>query len=690
MKYFRLPLGFMQESGSALLRAMQNESMIPLDLLIREAVQNSLDAALGLPGSEVSVDIAIREHTTDMISDLLEGGIDEEVLFRLFPEGGQLLEIRDKQTEGLTGPVGIEDVGRGQPRGNLLKLVYEVGKPRGDGVSGGSWGLGKTCYFRVGVGLVFYYSRILVDNCYEERFVACLVENETDEDRLQRDSATGIAWWGGEKGAPLVDSTRIADLLESIGVQPFTGGDTGTAIIIPFLRKDLIPLPDEVAPEDSDDSTCREPLPWWFENYTSYVRVALQRWFCARIDNLRFRGGPALSVSVNGQRLQRARMQPVYQVLQALYNRLDAGTSLWGDDYLERCGVDVTSILNKSIDLNGVFRAGTSAGRITAVRLTAKQLKMTVPDNAPDPYRSIFSPQEHAQRSRPLVAFMRGPGMVIRWDNSTDPKSWGGGAMVDAGDSFLVGLFVPEKNRELKQTVRDKLRSPEQTLEAYLRSCERADHHQWVDHAGLTIVSRIRGKAGNAIGEFNAPIAARPQGISLRAARNLADRLLPAGFGQDGRLPPAPPDTPESGGQHQRRKVGQYKLPDLEVTEVRYGNSEMRICWQLYWGKGQASRQIVLSVDSESRKISYKKWIEEGLGTFPLRIESATVTGLFSPHITIGLEVDGLLLEMKKGQLDMDGATVHGELTIRMPDSLAGNLRPVLHATVLEAKGGAV
>lgn len=680
----------MQESGSALLRAMQNESMIPLDLLIREAVQNSLDAALGVPGSEVSVDIAIREHTTDVIAELLGFGIDKEVLFRLFPIGGQLLEIRDKDTEGLTGPVGIEDVGRGQPRGNLLKLVYEVGKPRGDGVSGGSWGLGKTCYFRVGVGLVFYYSRIYLDNRYEERLVACLVENETDEDRLQRDSATGIAWWGGAKGAPITDSTKIAELLGSIGVQPLKGGDTGTVIVIPFLRTDLIPLPNEAAPEDPDESACWEPLPWWFQNYTSYVRIALQRWFCARIDNPRFRGGPALSVSVNGQRLQSTRMQPVYQVLQALYNRLDSGTSPRGDDYLDKCGIDVTSILNKSIDLNGVFRAGTSAGRITAVRLTAEQLKMTAPDNAPDPYRSILNPQEQPQRSRPLVAFMRGPGMVIRWDNSADPKGWGGGALVDAGDSFLVGLFVPEKNRELKQAIRDKLRSADHTLEAYLRACERADHHQWVDHAGLTIVSRIRSKVGNAIVAFNAPIAARPQGISLRAARNLADRLLPAGFGQDGRIPPAPPGMPEPGDPHQRRQGGQHKLPDLEVTDVQYGKGEMRVCWQLYWGKGQASRQIVLSVDSESRKISYKKWVEEGLGPFPLRIGSATVTGPFSPYITIGLEVDGLLLVLKQGWSGIDGATVHGELAVRMPESLAGNLRPVLHAAVLEVTGGAV
>jgi len=669
----------MQESGSALLRALQNESMIPLDLLVRESVQNSLDAALKPAGSEVSVDVMIRPHGTDAVASLFESGIDKEVLSRLFPEGGRMLEIRDKGTEGLTGPLRLGDVGPGKPRGNLLKLVYEVGRTRSDETSGGSWGLGKTCYFRVGVGLVLYYSRILLNNRFEERLVACLVENESDENRLQRDSDTGIAWWGGEKGAPLTDSARIAMLLRSIDVQPYSGEDTGTAIIIPFLSPNLTPQQDDTSSDEPDDNASREPPPWWFQDYASYVRVALERWFCARIDNPMFRGGPALAVSVNGQRLRTGRMQPVFQVLQALYNRLEPATSRVGEDYLDKCGIGANNVLNKSIDLHRVFRAGTSAGRIAAVRLTPEQLKMIAPENMPDPYRCIFGTQEHAQRERPLVAFMRGPGMVIRWDNSTDPKGWGGGALLQAGETFLLGLFVPEKDRELKEDVRKKLRNPDQTLEAYLRSCERADHHQWVDHASLTIISRIRGKAGNAIEKFNAPVAVRTPSISLRAARNLADKLLPTGFGQDGRV--APVTLGRTGrGELAGHKGHAHKFPDLEVTNVRYGENEIHICWRLYWGKGQACRQIALGVDSESGVISHEKWTEEGLGVFPLTIENASIADEVSSRGADVLWIDGTMLTVKPWCSDMDGVTINGELTLGMPGRLAGNLRPVLHA----------
>lgn len=684
MKYFPLSLGPMQESGSALLRALQNDSMIPLDLLVREAVQNSLDAALKPAGSEVSVDVTIRPHETEVVAGLFESGIDKEVLHRLFPEGGRMLEIRDKGTEGLTGPLRLEDVGPGQARGNLLKLVYEVGRTRSDETSGGSWGLGKTCYYRVGVGLVLYYSRILSNERFEERLVACLVESEADENRLQRNSATGIAWWGGEKGMPLTDSARIAALLRSIGVQPYAGKDTGTAIIIPFLRSNLIPQQEDASSEEPEDSARHEPLPWWFKDYASYMRVALQRWFCARIDNPRFRGGPALAVSVNGQRLQTERMQPVFQVLQALYNRLSPAVPRRGEDYLDKCGVVVTDVLDKPVVLNRVFRGGTSAGRFAAVRLTPEQLKMVAPENMPDPYRCIFSPQEQAQRDRPLVAFMRGPGMIIRWDNSNDHKGWGGSVVLPAGEAYVVGLFVPEKERELKEEVRAKLRNPYQTLEAYLRSCERADHHQWVDHAGLTIISRIRRKAGDALESFNAPVAAGPRGVSLRAARNLADRLLPAGFGQDGRVAPVPPSRP-SGEDPTRRPNGRvHMFPDLEVTDVRYGENEMYIFWRLHWGKGQASRQIALGVDSESGVISHDNWTEEGLGPFPLAIERAAITDSLPPHVADILRIDPTLLRVRPRRSDMDGAIVNGELTISLPGRLAGNLRPVLHAVAIQ------
>lgn len=683
MKYFPLSLGPMQESGSALLRALQNESMIPLDLLVREAVQNSLDAARKPATDTVSIDVRIRPHETDTVANLFESGIDREVLTRRFPKGGCMLEIRDSETEGLTGPIRLKDVTSNKPRGNFLKLVYEVGRTHNDENAGGSWGLGKTCYFRVGIGLVLYYSRIQVDDLFEERLIACLVENESDETRLQRDSATGIAWWGIDEGAPLTEPTEVARVLQAINVQPYAGKETGTTIIIPFLRPDLTPQQDGAYSDEPDGQTNSEPPPWWFTTYANYVRISMERWFCARIDNPLFRGGPALMVSIDGHRLETRKMLPVFQVLQALYNRIEPSTDKPEEDYLDRCGVDENNIFNAPIDVHRVFKAGTNAGRIAAVRLTEEQLKMVVPENMPDPYRCIFDMQEHAQRDRPLVAFMRGPGMVIRWDNSADPQGWGGNTQLEAGKTFLIGLFVPDKDRELREDIQNKLRTHDQTLESYLRSCERADHHQWLDQANLTIISRIRSKAGSTIERFNSPTAANPSHVSLREARNIADKLLPSGFGQDGRTAPTTAGRTDERGPT-RHQGDTPSSPDLEIRNVQYGEGDIKICWRLYWGKGRSSRNIQLGIDSESGLISYEKWSAEGLGAFPLSIETASINDeTVSGNVDI-LTTSGTAVTINPWLKKMDGATLDGELTINISKEMTGSLRPVLHASSIQ------
>ena len=52
--------GRMTESGSSLLRLIQNQSMPLLDLLVREAVQNSLDAT-NQEDPCVKVDISVKD-----------------------------------------------------------------------------------------------------------------------------------------------------------------------------------------------------------------------------------------------------------------------------------------------------------------------------------------------------------------------------------------------------------------------------------------------------------------------------------------------------------------------------------------------------------------------------------------------------------------------------------------------------
>ena len=65
MKNVVLRASSMTQSGKYLLRSIQNESMPKIDLLIRECLQNSLDAAVSRnKGEKVFVDIQVGSCET--------------------------------------------------------------------------------------------------------------------------------------------------------------------------------------------------------------------------------------------------------------------------------------------------------------------------------------------------------------------------------------------------------------------------------------------------------------------------------------------------------------------------------------------------------------------------------------------------------------------------------------------------
>lgn len=684
MRYHALPLRPMQESGAFLLRAMQNEDMPRLDLLVRESVQNALDAALDKqPGGEVRISFHVREHATQTISSLLSEGIDRKVLAERHPDGGQLLEIRDSLTEGLTGPLSFEDIGADGVHGNLLKLVYEIGRTRSDTGAGGSWGLGKTCYFQMGLGLVFYYSRIKVGDDYQERLVASLVEDETRPDRLQRDTRTGIGWWGADSALkPLTHTTQIRRALEDLRVKPFTAAQTGTVIIIPFLRDDLVP-----AAETGDDG---RPIsrPWWYESYESYIRIALERWFCARLDNRHFAMGPRLTASVNDETIEGSKMLPVFRVAQALYNRA-SGVPIADDDYLAQISVAPDAFMQKPVATRSLFVPTGPAGDVAAVLLTPEQLGMGAPSNQYDPGLCVFGRSDANPPYRPLVTFMRRPGMCVCWDDSTESRGWAGGLPGLVDGRYLVAVFVPNLTRILAAAGRRPSGAAQLTLESYLRSCERADHAAWHDAAGLNVVEKIRLGCGRILRDFGStkPPAATVA-PSMRMARNLADLLLPErGMGSDGRNGRSAPRRGSSGspyGSGSRRSIP--ATPVLELLDIAYTARGIELRWSLCWGSAEphVSRKISLSVDSESGPITLQQWSEDGLGAFPFQLLDAMLERKDGDSAARQVEIrsDGeseLLLHVAAdGPID----TVTGVLCIARAAGGAGALRPVLAAAL--------
>lgn len=680
MKYYSLPLQPMQESGAFLLRALQNDETPLLDLLVRESVQNALDAGRnGNQAMPVSVDFHIREHSLDSIASTFSEGLNLQMLGKRCLRTPKLLEIRDSGTEGLTGPMSFDSVGTNGQHGNFLKLVFEIGRTRADDNAGGSWGLGKTCYFRMGAGLVIYYSRINTGDGYEERLVASLVEDENRDDRLQLTTQTGIAWWGASDGLRAITAPdQIQEVLDALGAQPFTGKTTGTAIIIPLLKENLLPVFDEEV----------GPMAWWYSSYENYVNVAIQRWFSARLDNPFFASGRYLRASVNGKEIASADMLPIFRVSQCLYDRV-VGEVPEKDDYLMTRGVKSNNVLCRAIQLRGEFVGSSHAGWLLAVAMTPRQLQMDAPDNVSSPETCIFSRIDSGAPHRPILTFMRSPGMSICWDDNIDSRGWSGGFAGFSDGRYVIGLFLPDSSQELLPSEARGLRSTVQSLEGYLRSCERADHAAWVDVNGGRVVEKIRAQCGRALKDFGVPpppsVTVKPL---MRMSRKLAELVLPSrGFGEDGRFGKA---TPRATIGHGSRGAAVHS-PELEITEVRYVASAVVMKWCLRWGMVQLNipREIVISIDSETGPIPCDKWLESGLGAFPFRLESPRIT-------SASLSVKSMEIANGAGvRLTIDAASVQpglileGELQVTMTDAGEKLLRPVIGVRMSDASGAA-
>lgn len=108
-----------------------------------------------------------------------------------------------------------------------MQHIYDTGKRQTQAGAGGNWGFGKSVYYRVGIGIVIFYSRIKNETGYESRLIVTLVEDESKKNpdgsdatilnRLDPNSA-GKAWWGirdGEDLLPISDDEFIVPLLDT-------------------------------------------------------------------------------------------------------------------------------------------------------------------------------------------------------------------------------------------------------------------------------------------------------------------------------------------------------------------------------------------------------------------------------------------------------------------------------------------
>lgn len=252
-------------------RLLGRTELSPLEILIRETAQNSWDARLdgSRPTYGVhlrSIDWRLQAHLARLLPDEQPStpGVG-------FTDNPYLLEIFDRGTTGLDGPVTLRPVAGDAPR-NFQDLILKLGVPRDDGKGGGTYGFGKTASYAFSRrGTVVFWTRCRgEDGLLEHRLIASAFRDSYADDGVQ---FTGRHWWGRRDGDMILP--LIGAAAEALGSQlfhrGFEGEETGTSMIIVDPDLSLESLGAEV-----DDEQPVHDVTAWPSRFVARARSALR------------------------------------------------------------------------------------------------------------------------------------------------------------------------------------------------------------------------------------------------------------------------------------------------------------------------------------------------------------------------------------------------------------------------------
>ncbi len=650
-------------TGKDLLKVMQNKSTPVLDLLVREAIQNSLDAQDKTNNSPfVSVDFIINNFCSEAFCSHLEG-LNPISQNKTEDDNYIFLAFKDANTKGLTGPLSAEEV-EDNEYGNLQKLIYQLFKNQTESGAGGSCGVGKTTYYGIGVGIVIYYSRIRkAYNHYESRLVVCLVEDPQKKDKiLQQNNAnpTGIAWWGDITDTgysiPITDEDEIKAIINGVfGIEPYSGTMTGTTVIIPYINEQqlLDSNPTKYIADGEDDSGAEDTaeqslyLPWR-ENLADYLKVAVQRWYAPRLDNIAYYkhwSSKYLRCKINGEEILSDSFNPVFKLIQDLYNAcIDESFNT------EKLHISTQIILLRKTMYD------TNSGTLAYKYVSREELGLKPWDQL-TPAVWFNCKSEKWSSNKPIVAYLRKPGMIVSYDDD----SW----VYDPNDgnenSFLIALFVVNSANILK--CEDKINDIDYSLESYVRECEKGDHMAWEDIKFHNIqkpdiIDKIQKGVRKKLLEFFSDLT--DNGNEPKADYNPASTLLGSlfmpyeGYGEQPTPPPGPSGAPSGKGITKKFKYT-YQL------NIEDNNLFLLLIVKSVKDVETVSFDVTLLTESSGSPISSSSWEEETGLNIPLAISNVEIISKSfdaTPQIDfletkISHSYYGIHVQYPKGKIDI-------------------------------------
>lgn len=622
--------------GSGALKALQNDNFPELDLLVREAIQNSADAALGQDYPSIDVQFNRGSFNPRKLNRHFED--ISEVLNRRYPQNEAVfIEVRDEKTSGLTGAVRLSELDP-DDHGNYFKLVFDTGKEQTNstsGEAGGSWGYGKSVYYRVGMGIVIFYTRIKTDAGYETRLIASLIEKEDDKDSILnqvRSQSVGRAWWGKEDPQdsnellPITDENDIQEILDIFGVNKFSGDKTGTSIIIPYIDEEKLLngiFPDNCGLSEEEIAMCT-----FKENITEYISLAVQKWYAPKIFNKtlsEYSSQKWLSVRVNGEPIRNTDMRSIFQLVQELYLTALSENCEGKERYVSEL---FPYIKCHKIPSNKV--EGNVGGAVASVRVFKEEFS----DSgiiSPYTFMRLFS---KSSLNDPIVMFARTPGMVL--DYKIDGK-WAKGILKPENDNeYIFAFYVPNCDVKIKDNI--NVREVEgQPLGEYLRKCEKSDHLDWVDKSQVTIISNIQTQVVNKTNQIlKEGQEVHVEGMASKLSGRLGRRLLPSvNFGKKS-------GSGESSGSGSSGGGGSGNNFEFKTNIPALNGNSLRICFEAIFKNNRKDAYIGIFVESETGLVDAGTW-KTNIGTrFPIKIKGIEECIVEAKNSSSTLPIEGI------------------------------------------------
>ena len=617
MEIQTLKIGNMVMGGGSALRGMQNNAMPKLDLFIREVLQNSGDARRD-DKSFIKVEINVGDFDSNRLSKKFDR--IEKKLENAYANNSKFISVKDSNTVGLTGEINIDNVCE-ENYGRFLNLITSIGKAQEKSNAGGSWGYGKTIYYRLGIGLVIYYSRVKYNGEYQSRLMASLIEDEKKANGIlvgaygnESGPRTGMAWWGKinrsrqeERIEPITDEDEINEILNCFNIIPYEENETGTTVIIPYINEDKLL---------KETTTSDELMPWWCNSISDYFSVAVQRWYPTKLKSRFEDVEDGINLYINGEEFSLFKDGlPLFKIVNDLYRH--DGNNL--NESIE--------INKESINLNKMFDGTQEAGVLYYTVVSQEDLKMQQFGNEPSPYTQINNIVDNSEyTANNIICFCRKPGMILKYDID---GSWTSGIVSCEEDKFLIGMFIPNSDNIINSIeCNEKI-----SLEEYLRAGEKADHMEWVDTSDYTlksgyvldlsnlkIVTKIQTNIKNKINKkFEKSAVKAELGIGTELNRRLAELFLPKkGFGKK-----PSPNTKGGNGETNQNPNPRVKMSSMELTGLEYNsdNTSWIKNFVLKIASSERKVQYRFTINTDGSNIKANKWEEEGL-KFPVEIKS--------------------------------------------------------------------